>query len=186
MEACVPTPTTLADSSAPAWTLSIVKPGGHRHRMIDDLRGVPKPALQTVFGRMLGRRIWSQRGGEGSKGSANVEVPVPNAEISAGMVQYLGRQAAEALRRHGRLAKAIGLTITFAGSESILSRTHFPRPTDDVGEITEAATKLLLNQLPARTTSVSSVKLTVTSVETVPLREGENHLGHPMLEAARA
>jgi impB/mucB/samB family protein len=186
MEACVPTPTTLADSSAPAWTLSVVRPGAHRHCMINDLRGVPKPALQTVFGRMLGRRIWSQRGGEGSKGTANVEVPVPNAEISAGMVQYLGRQAAEALRQHGRLAKAIGLTITFAGGESMLSRTRFPLPTDDVGEITEAATKLLLNQLPTRATSVASVKLTVTSVETVPIRERENHLGHSMLEAVRA
>jgi hypothetical protein len=186
MEACVPTPTTLADSSAPAWTLSVAKPDGHGYHMVDDLRGVPKPALQTVFGRMLGRRIWSQRGGEGSKGSANVEVPVANAEISAGMVQYLGRQAAGALRLHRRLAKAMELTITLAAGESIVGRMRFPRPTDDVGEITGAATKLLLHQLPARARPVTSVKLTVTSVEAVPIRERENHLGHPMLEAMRA
>jgi hypothetical protein len=170
MEACVESPALLAGITAPpAWAVRVARPAGDGFRMTEDLRGVPKPALQAVFGKALGRRIWNQTRAVSSPTVADAAAKVADGDISTGMVVYLSRQAAKALRERGRLAKAVGLRITHEDGSATLIRTRLARPTDDEREIVEAGEQLL-RESRASGLRVASADLTMTTVEAIAVR----------------
>jgi nucleotidyltransferase/DNA polymerase involved in DNA repair len=162
--------------------------------MVDDLRGVPKPMLQTVFGRMLGRRIWEQarrhgiasqparRGADLTPGSANA---VDDAEIVSGMIEYVSRRAAETLGRNGRQAKAIGLRIVYVGGVSRLDRMRLARPTNEEQELSAAAMELF-RKSEARGVAVEAVHLTATSIQAERVTEPAAGLDYAMARAVGA
>src|SRR5580658_10494453 len=116
VEACMETNAPLAENAAPAWALSVARPV--RDGLHEELRDVPRPALQTIFGKSLGHRIWQQaRAKAASAGTSHLD-RVADGEISAGMVVYLSRQTSEALIESGRQAKSLSMTITYTDGEA--------------------------------------------------------------------
>ena len=164
MEACVEASALLAGNPAASWAIRIARPVGDGFRVAGELSGVPRPALQAVFGHALGRRIWEQARPKAVASAARPATQVADAEIASGMVEYVSRQAADTLRGRGRQAKAIRLTVAYADGESRQVQMRLARPTDEGDEIAESATELL-RRLPAR--GVLSVDLKVTSVEQI-------------------
>jgi hypothetical protein len=154
----------------------------------EELRGVPKPVLRTVFGKALGDRIWEQgkqRAAE-SQGDRHGEVtPVSNCEIVAGMIECVSRRAGETLRRQRRQAKAIGLRIVYADGVSGMERTRLARPTNDVREISTAA-RALFGGWKEHYATVEAVDLTVTSVPAERVTERADVQAHAMVSAAAA
>ena len=143
--------------------------------MLAALAGVPRPALQAVFGKDLGRRVWEQTRQAASDGIADEE-------ILGGMIEYVSRRAAEALRANGRQAKAIGLRLLYADGVATLYRTRLPRPTNDGIEIREAAMDLF-GQAQARGATVEAVDLKVTSVQAVGVTRRSRGLDFAMMDA---
>jgi hypothetical protein len=148
---------------------------GYGDGLVDDLGGVPRPALQTVFGKELGRRIWENARRAGSA--------VPDEEIVGGMIAYVTRRAGEALRANGRQAKAIGLRVEYADGVANLHRVRLARPTSDGVELREAALELF-GRAEARGATVVSVKLNVTSVHAEVVSERAGGLGFAMASTA--
>lgn len=180
MEACIETSTALGANPAPAWAMRVARPVGDGFRMAKELRGVPRAALQTVFGKELGRRIWEHARAEGVPTGTPPANRIPDAEISTGMVEYVSKQAAETLRERSRQAKAIALTVTYADGESRLVQTRLPRPTNEGDKIAEAATKLL-GRLP--TNGAQSIDLRVTSLEVAAVLKPGNSFAHSVANA---
>jgi hypothetical protein len=165
-----------------------------------ELSGVPKPLLQTVFGRHLGRRIWQQNRRRDMTATANVDTakaasshrtpqalwqwikrfsgslaaaaagPVTDAEILAGMIEYVGLRAGETLGAQGHQATAIGLRITYVDGISRTERMGLARPTNDGRELSMAAISLV-GRCEERGVCVASVNLTLTSVATERVAE---------------
>jgi proline racemase len=136
--------------------------------MTEQLQGVPKPMLRTVFGDGLGRRIWELVRRNGRQPGADPLNRVSDVELSKGMVEYLSQRAAETLHARNRQARAIRLTITYADRESLTARTHLPTPTNESSEIV-VATMGLLRQFP--TCGVRSIDLAVTAIEAASVPE---------------
>jgi nucleotidyltransferase/DNA polymerase involved in DNA repair len=159
--------------------------------MVEELAGVPRPALQTVFGKVLGRRIWDcarqlgdrDRSPLGLRGDAAPRSAVGHAEIVDGMIGYVCRRAAEALRGSGRQAKAIGLRVLYADGVAVLQRRRLARPTNDGSELLTGAMDLF-GRLEAREAAVESVDLGVTSVPMEPVSERAGGLDCAMVGAA--
>jgi hypothetical protein len=149
---------------------------GRRERMVSELRGVPRPALQTVFGKALGRRIWERARHFAGGG-------VADEEILGGMIEYVSRRAGEALRENRRQAKAIGLRLEYADGVETLNRMRLARPTNDGREILVAAMELF-GRTEARGVMVESVDLKVTSVQTEPVNERAGSLDYAVVSAA--
>jgi hypothetical protein len=145
-----------AELDAPA---AVGRGGG----MVEELGGVPRPALQTVFGKELGRRIWE-------RARHFADCGVADEEILGGMIEYVSRRAGEALLKNGRQAKAIGLRLEYADGVATLHRIRLARPTSDGREILAAAMELF-GGAEARGVMVESVDLKVTSVETEAVSE---------------
>ena len=162
MEVCVDTSTLPSVSAPPAWAIRVARGTGGGFRMAEQLRGVPKPMLQTVFGHSLGRRIWELTRRKGAQTGVCPVTPVSDADLSMGMVEYLSLQAADTLRSRSRQAKAIRLTVNYANGESSTTRMRLPKLTSEGDEIA-VATKALLRRFPAH--SVRSIDLAVTSTE---------------------
>ena len=148
---------------------------GRRDGLLDELAGVPRPALQTVFGKDLGRRVWENARRAGSA--------VADEEIVGGMIAHMSRRAGETLRANGRKAKAIGLRLVYADGVAMLRRMRLARPTSDAGELLAAGMELL-GQAETRCAAVASVKLKVTSVHAEAVTEGAAGLGFAMASAA--
>jgi nucleotidyltransferase/DNA polymerase involved in DNA repair len=142
--------------------------------MLSRLRGVPKAALEAIFGRSLGARIWAesrgpisheaQRRGGARTALRNDQGQVSDLEIVVGMIEYLARQAAVTLRDCGRQAKAIGLQVTYEDGEVTLQRSSLFAATTDETRLADAAKELLCKS-GRRSLNVESVDLTLTSVE---------------------
>jgi impB/mucB/samB family C-terminal domain len=162
MQACVDASTLSSLNVSPTWAIRVAGPTGDGFHMAEELRGVPKPMLQTVFGYSLGRRIWELARGKGAQPGVCPLSRVSDAELSMGMVGYLSQQAAAMLCARGRLAKAIRLTITYADGDSPTARMHLATPTSEDNDIA-MATKALLRRFPA--CGVRSIDLAVTSIE---------------------
>jgi hypothetical protein len=177
MEACVEASALLAGNPAACWAIRIARPVGDGFRIAHELLGVPRPALQAVFGHALGRRIWEQGRVQAAAGVLRPVNQIADAEIAARMVEYVSRQAADTLRGRGRQAKAIRLTVAYADRESRQVRTRLARPTDEGDEIAECA-GALLRRLPVH--GALSVDLRVTSVEVVTTQERANGLGYSL------
>jgi DNA polymerase IV len=177
MEACVATRASLVANPAPAWALRVARPATDGLRMARELRGVPKPALQTIFGKSLGRHIWEQARAKGARASTPPVKRIPDTDISNGMVAYISKQAADALRESGRQAKGLSITINYADGEAIVARTRLARATNDGDAIAEAALELL-RQVSVRAVALVSIRLAMTGVELAAVRESAKNLGH--------
>ncbi len=149
--------------------------GGYRDGLVSELGGVPRSALQTVFGNGLGRRIW-----EDARGAGN---GVADEEIVGGMIAYVTRRAGEALQANGREAKAIGLRVEYADGVVILRRMRLARPTADAAELFQAAMELL-GRAEARCTAVASMRLNLTSAHAEVASERAGALGFALANAA--
>jgi len=169
MEACIENPRVVAGAAAPSWAIRVARPVGDGFRMAEELRGVPASALQRVFGRTLGRRIWRQ------ELSSAADVPVElgagrvrDAEIALGMVAYLCKQAVSTLRERQRLANGMTLTVLYADGESKVAQGRLPRLTNALREI-DVMVRQLLDDMPRD--GVRSVNLRISSVEVAVARE---------------
>ena len=180
MEACADTSTLPSVSTSPAWVIRVPRPAGDGFRMAEQLQDVPKPTLQTVFGDGLGRRIWELVRRSGRQPGVGPVSRVSDVELSKGMVQYLSQQAADTLQARRRQARAIRLTITYAGRESITARTRLSLPTSEGKEIA-VATMGLLRQFPA--CGVRSIDLVVTSIEAASVPEQTPAHGYSLATA---
>lgn len=172
-------------------------PAGREDGMVGELRGVPKVALQAVFGKALGQRIWddarrlSESGtalqatseGDGSRGS--IGSMVTDVEIVGGMIEHVRRRAGGALRESGRQAWAIGLAFVYADGASTLGSMRLARPTNDGWELAEGAMELF-RRGQAHALVVERVELKVTSIAAEPLRERAGSFEHGMVGAACA
>jgi hypothetical protein len=186
MEACMETGAPLVANPAPAWALKVARPATDGLRLADGLRGVPKPALQTFFGKSLGRRIWEQARVKGAAATAPPIDRIADTAISNGMIAYVSTQAADALRESERQARGLSITITYADGEATVARTRLARTTNDRDEIAEAAIELL-RQVPVRAAVLVSIRLAMTSVALAAVRESAKNLGHSVPRApARA
>ena len=161
MQACIETAPPPAAHPAPAWSMSFARPSTSGLRTAEILQGVPKPVLQTIFGKPLGRRIWDQARCQTAQADAVPAHAVTDAQISAGMVRHASEQAAEALREARRQAKSLSITIIDARGETQVARTHLAIPSSESSAIAEAATKLL-SELP--THALQSFNLTLSTV----------------------
>jgi hypothetical protein len=123
-------------------------------------------ALQAIFGKCLGHRIWRQ---------ARLKTPTPRApidrvadsEIAAGMVAYLSRRAAEALLQFGGQATSLTVTISYVDGEARQSRVRLTSPTNQGDDIAKAAIAIL-HKLPPRDAAPASIRLAMSSVECDP------------------
>jgi impB/mucB/samB family C-terminal domain len=186
MEACMETGAPLVASPAPAWALRVARPATDGLRMAEGLRGVPKPALQTIFGKSLGRRIWEQARAKDTPACTPPTDGIADTDISNGMVAYISRQAAATLRESERQARGLSITITYTDGESTVARTRLARATNDRDEIAEAAIELL-RQVSVRAVALVSIRLAMTGVELAAVRESAKNLGHSVPHApARA
>jgi impB/mucB/samB family C-terminal domain len=168
MHACVETTALRSVSQTPAWAIRVPRPAGDGFRMTARLQGVPKPMLQTVFGKALGLRIWEQARWECVHPADRPTNQVADSEISTGMVNYVSLQAVATLRECSRQAKAIRLTVTSENGESCAAQMRLATPTSEINELAEAATELL-RRFPVR--GVQSVDLAVTTVKAAAIQE---------------
>jgi nucleotidyltransferase/DNA polymerase involved in DNA repair len=197
MEACVGTSALLAKTEVPACAMHATAAVARRDSMLAELCGVPKPMLQTVFGKTLGQRIWEQGRRVTRHGIESQAAPASgsdaratasglgDAEIVAGMIEYVSQRAGETLRESGRQAKAIGLRIAYADGVSRLDRMRLARPTNEGPELVAAAMELFWRS-DGRDVPVESVDLRVTSVQAEAVRERANGLHYAMASAAGA
>jgi hypothetical protein len=181
MGTCVET--LISAMKADAWTaedsareLDLATVAEHGRGMVREMSGVPRPVLQTVFGNGLGRRIWAQ-------GRRSAAAGVADDEVIGGMIEYVSRRAGEALRKNGRQARAIGLTLQYADGVVTLHRMRLARPTSDAGELLAAGMELF-GRTDARGAAVESVDLKVTSVRAEVVTERAGGLDFAMMSTA--
>jgi hypothetical protein len=168
MEACIGNPGLVVGTATPSWAVRVARPVGDGFRIAEELRGVPAGALQRVFGRDLGRRLWRQLRGGAADFTAGSVGRISDAEIAFGMVGYLCDRAASTLRERQRLATGVTMTVLYADGESKVSSGRLAKPTDAAGEI-DALARQLLHELPSD--GVQSVNLTFSSIEVEVVRE---------------
>jgi nucleotidyltransferase/DNA polymerase involved in DNA repair len=152
-------------------------------RMVRELQGVPKTALQTVFGKALGQRIWLQarRTPPLPAETAPVSGAGPHltpfgpsdGEIVQGMIGYLSRRAGETLRLEQRQAKTIGLRLVYADGAARMYRLRLARPSSDAREIAAAASELFQRCERRADAPLESIDLTASSVQAEAVRDEE-------------
>lgn len=152
------------------------KSGIARDRLLNDLAGVPKATLRTVFGKAMGRRIWervrrsnesARQPGAGSSREATSDplaAELTNTDVILAMIESVGRRAAETLSLHKRQAKAIGLMLTYADGVVTSESVRLARPSADAGEICGAAVGLF-RCCKAREAALVSVNLTTPTLQ---------------------
>ena len=163
--------------------------------MLGEFIGVPRPALEAVFGRSLGRRIWEHnRGGmlrkeEPAPGTADSLATASHSEIRAqeilqGLIRHLSQRAAETLRQNRRKAQRLTLELTYTDGMASVERMHLGVPTDDSLELIAAGEQLILKMALDRT--VQSISLHVSSVAAESLRQVPQHIESTPVTAAHA
>jgi impB/mucB/samB family C-terminal domain len=172
MQTCIDSTAPPFAIPVPAWTLRVARPATDRLRRSGALLGVPRPALQTIFGKSMGRRLWDQAR---SKVGTRPTDAVLDSEVSAGMIAYASQQAADTLRRAGRQAKGLAVTILYTDGETKRARARLARSTNAADKISGAAIGLL-RQIPLHDAPIAAIRLSTTTVETVDCREAANNL----------
>jgi len=162
MQVCIESAPPPAATLAPTWAINFARPSASALRTAELLHGVPRLALQTIFGKSLGRRIWNQARSKVAHAAAVPAHAVTDGEISTGMVEYVSKQAADALHEARRQATAIRLTVTWAQGKTHVARTRLSKPTSDAAAIADGATKLL-SRFP--TYAIQSVNLALSTVD---------------------
>jgi hypothetical protein len=119
---------------------------------------VPKGALKAVLGRELGERAWRH-----ARGRVRwPESEIREEEVVAGLVRHLSLRASEELRKAGRGAKFVRLTVWLRGARSTSGRTRLPLLTQEAGDIQTAA-EALLRGFTVSPALVESIDLDVTA-----------------------
>jgi hypothetical protein len=169
---------TVSSSSGAASPLAgwhiAPRSGIPRDRLLKDLDGVPKAALRTAFGKLMGRRIWERvrRSNEsarqpGAGRSRDMSDPLAaeltDADLILAMIESVGRRAGETLSLHKRQAKAIGLMLTYGDGVVTSESVRLARPSADAGEICGAAVGLFRCCKP-REAALVSVNLTTSTL----------------------
>jgi len=169
---------TMAVAEGVGWHVA-PKSGIPRDRMLKDLDGVPKAALRTMFGKVMGRRIWEQvrRSNEPTRRAdpgnssrpasrlVGVGPEVTDTELVLAMIESVSWRAGETLRAHKREAKAIGLALTYADGAATSESARLARPSADAGEISTAAIALFRSRRP-REAALVSINLTTSTLQT--------------------
>ena len=170
MQACCENTALPLLESTPAWTIRVARPAADRHELAQELRGVPKAALRQVFGKALGTRLWQHHRATRSTiakrataAAVLASTPIPDAEISSGILHYLCAEAAARLRDRQRLAKSIVLTVQYSDGESETVQEPLLQAENDAGAL-EAAARLALRN--TRSNTFVSLKLDVTAMPT--------------------
>jgi hypothetical protein len=164
-----------AESASTSWHVA-PKSGIARDRMLKDLDGVPKVALRTAFGKVMGRRIWEQvrrsnepaRRAETATGTKaiwrGVAAEFSDADLVLAMIESVSRRAAETLSTHKRQAKAIGLVLTYVDGAVTSETARLARPSADAVEISAAAIALFRSS-QAREAALVSINLTTLTLQ---------------------
>jgi nucleotidyltransferase/DNA polymerase involved in DNA repair len=163
--------------------------------MVGEFVGVPRPALEAVFGRTLGRRIWehnrkvTSRKGEVSPGAAEAlaaasAAVIAGPEIAHGIIKHLSQRAADTLRQNGRKARCITLELTYADGTSKMERLHLGAPTDEPRELMAASEELIV-KMPLNT-AVQSMSVHVSSVAARSLGKERECIEPTLVSAAHA
>jgi len=167
---------TTAVAEGAGWHVA-PKSGIPRDRMLKDLDGVPKAALRTMFGKVMGRRIWEQvrrsnqptRRADAANSTRAASNPagseVTDADLVVAMIESVSRRAGETLRVHEREAKAIGLMLTYADGAVTSESARLAPPSADAGEISAAAIALFRSCRP-REAALVSINLTTSTLQT--------------------
>jgi len=153
------------------------RPKGQVHDLAAEFANVPKPALRTVFGKHLGRRIWELARGAEVQGGQSWQPHTPpaatelaNAEILRGMIGYLSRRGAETLEQNQRQASAVTLTLAYVDGFQKVARARLARPTTDPLEICESAIVLFRTFAP-RNVALESLNLTTSTLQAESVAE---------------
>jgi DNA polymerase-4 len=129
---------------------------------IGELRQVPKPALQAVFGEVIGQQIWERaRGLDGREvlqpstpksisRETTIEGGTLDTEFLGGLTEYLSECIGSTLRESGKLAHTVGLRVCYVDGFSANQAVRLPRATNDQREILAAARDLFTKLLPRR------------------------------------
>jgi len=153
------------------------KSGIPRDRMLKGLDGIPKAALRTTFGKVMGRRIWDQvrrsneparwadAGNSTRTGSNPVGSEVTDDDLVVAMIESVSRRAGETLRVHKREAKAIGLVLTYADGAVTSECARLARASAEAGEISAAAIALF-RCCRTREAALVSINLTTSTLQT--------------------
>jgi hypothetical protein len=166
METCIESPAFVARDAGPSWTTRFARPDGDGFRMVEELRGVPKAALRSIFGKTFGGRIWMRtRDRAVHRMAADARREVSDREVREGLVKYLSKQAAATLEAKGRLAVFVELKIAYEDGEVISVGGLLERPTFTAGEICEAAIGML-ERVPARCSIAKSMNLSTRTIAT--------------------
>jgi hypothetical protein len=165
----------IENASVSAESVWHIAPAENRRkdRLLEKLNGVPKGALRTVFGKVLGRRIWEQVRQPASHTGLRVQASKQPRTTSAGitddelllaMIESVCRRAAETLGQRRRLARAIGLTLAYADGFIQSERARLARPSADASEIGAAAIELFQGREP-RESPLVSINLTTATLQ---------------------
>jgi len=159
-----------------------------KESLLATLKGVPKPVLESVLGKPLGRRVWmQQRASEKDSGNSLAGTAVSNEDVVDGLLGHLSRQAGKTLRENSRLAKTIGLIVSY--SDGVVASGKLPTmiATSDEREIFDTAVEILA-KFPERHESIETVELTVSSIEAGAVRQPSFtvNFGVPLVELAHA
>jgi impB/mucB/samB family C-terminal domain len=153
------------------------KSGMPQDRMLKDLNRVPKATLRTVFGKVMGRRIWEQVrrsneptqradvGNSARTGSKPVGSELTDADLVVAMIESVSRRAGQTLRVNKREAKAIGLMLTYADGAVTSESARLARPSADASEISAVAIALF-RSCRAREAALVSINLTTATLQT--------------------
>jgi impB/mucB/samB family C-terminal domain len=161
-------------------------PARRLESILHALNGVPKAALQAVFGKGLGGRIWQQVRRPVRMRADAQSAPEPgvvsNEEIVAGMLSYVTCRAAETLGRNRRSARAIALRLVYLDGLARVQRSTLPRTTSDAQQLYAAAMSLY-QRAESRGGAVMAVNLTLSTVQREPVNEHSGWLKNPLVTA---
>jgi DNA polymerase-4 len=143
---------------------------------IGQLRQVPRPALEAVFGEAIGRQIWERaRGLDGREimmpstpksisRETTIEGGTIDTEFLGGLIEYLSERIGSTLREYGKQARTIGLRVRYVDYFAANQTVRLARPTNDERELLAAA-KDLFQKLFTRRVAVRLVGVSVTNLE---------------------
>ena len=138
------------------------------------LRRVPRQAVMTAFGKMLGERIWNAARGRdfsnklpaASRGSISRETTIEGGTIDPGhlqqMIGYLCDRVSATLHESCRAASSIGLDIAYVDQYSAKQSLRLLRPTSVSMDLQEAA-RNLCKHLFTRPVKVHRIRVEVTA-----------------------
>jgi DNA polymerase-4 len=143
-------------------------------RQVGEVAAMPLPVLCGLFGargRALRDLAWGidprpvepSRPRQSVSRRTSLEPPTSDREFLGGMLDYLAERAATALRLQGLAARGLTVSLVYGDYRGADGRVAFARPTDDEGQLKEAARerlgRLYDRRLPLRLLGVALAPL---------------------------